>query len=613
MVKNYTNPKAEEFVKDGIKYALSIGRRQPMTVAHVEAVKEIIAAGLIPIIAVGSTNSIRSRHYDPLKNPLNFSQQMEQIRRELPFLPNPIIVPFEDLGDQERWSKSIATFLQNPFSLKAAGLDVAEPILKKTVIHHLRKTKPEVLSVEVPVLNKVGLSSWASEIVNDKDQFVGTYSLLRAAAQARDTNPDGHMLAKAHLEPSLLDFTLARLYNETGLKLSNLLQVTGQACTQNGIRGAVQTYLRHNQMVQAGKNPLSLDQYLRHVTEKYDTSKESTVPEFLFHPATLMAMQSLGDDILKDLMPQGGFEHFIPAMAQYNRRMAKSMEDKVSYLQKCEGSKIIVDFGCANGATLKYMQSIDPGKHYIGYDISQPMIDLANTDNAAGITFTTKWQEVLDKVASLSRENGGKSVLVLSSLIHEVYHYLPKEEVSKFWDKVWNSDFDYIAIRDMMVADNVKRPSKPQDVEKIRANYDGEKIGEWEKQWGPLEDNRSMVHFLLTCPYKENWVRELQENYLPMSLQDFIKNIPDGYEIKMIDHYILPYFNNRTHEEFGFDVADNTHMKMVLQKTSRTADEVKADKQAALDVINAAPPGHAIYGELAAEKLEISQKAQKPR
>jgi len=351
--------------------------------------------------------------------------------------------------------------------------------------------------------------------------------------------------------------------------------------------------------------------FLDHKSEFYDENG-NPLRSYLFHPATLAAIDTLGLEVLDLLVPEPhSFDDYIPDMQLYNTRMAKSMEDKVSHLRDLD-AEVVVDIGCADGALLKFLANENPERHYIGYDISQPMVDLAREENPQNITFTTDWQAVIEEAQREAAKRGASSVLVLSSVLHEVLHYLGDHEVESFWEKVWESDFDMIAIRDMMVSETASKPTPPSDIAKVRQNYDPDKILQWEETWGPLADGRSMAHFLLTCPYEENWVRELQENYLPLDLQAFLERIPEQYEIAFFQHYVLPYHQTRTEERFdGLEVRDNTHMKMVLKKKDPEGGKGVDERDILRRALEATPPGETIQADRELSgSLEVRQLAE---
>lgn len=248
----------------------------------------------------------------------------------------------------------------------------------------------------------------------------------------------------------------------------------------------------------------------------------------------------------------------------YREGMAKSLVDKIFFVDKIDAT-LIVDYGCADGTLLKAVAKLFPLQDMIGYDISKEMIAEADASQS-GIDFTDSWENVVRDLEPVKKQ-GKKTALLLSSLIHEVYNYCNPTELEEFWDRVWNTGFDYVIVRDMMVSNTTSRPSDPISVARIRQLADPKHIAEWEAQWGSLHDNWSLVHFLLTYRYKKNWAREVQENYLPLSVEKFLSMIPKAYVPSFIEHYTLPFLRNKVAEDYGVQLQDRTHLKLILTKS----------------------------------------------
>jgi len=249
----------------------------------------------------------------------------------------------------------------------------------------------------------------------------------------------------------------------------------------------------------------------------------------------------------------------IPQIQSYNQHMSMSIIDKIFFLDKINAS-VIVDFGCADGAMVKRIAEIFDNFTYIGFDASEEMVDIANKDNPYNILFTSSWEKVVEEMNKIP----GKKTIVLSSLIHEVYSYCSEVEIAEFWDRVWNSDFDYVVIREMVVSKTTSRQSDPISVARIRQCYDKNKLHQWESTWGSIDENWSLVHFLLTYRYEENWEREYKENYLPVALEDFMTMIPKKYYPTYYEHYNLPFIRQKVEEDFGVQLQDRTHLKLIL-------------------------------------------------
>lgn len=249
----------------------------------------------------------------------------------------------------------------------------------------------------------------------------------------------------------------------------------------------------------------------------------------------------------------------------YNTQMAKSMKDKVFFLDKINPNDIdnIVDFGCANGELFKYVPN---SWSCIGVDNSDDMIKeaKANFNDAAYV-------HSLDEVRPYIEDNKNTNYLLnMSSVIHEVYSYCSKNEIAKFWDNVWNSGYKYITIRDMMVGESIYRePDELADElfipDKSLHNYNSiDFASTWDYYFNASQWH--LIHYLLKYKYVENWERENKENYLPITFEELIAMIPDTYEIIFLDRYTLPYLKDTVYADFGYTITDPTHIKIILEK-----------------------------------------------
>lgn len=241
----------------------------------------------------------------------------------------------------------------------------------------------------------------------------------------------------------------------------------------------------------------------------------------------------------------------------YVQRMQKSFLDKMFFIDKIfEPVEDIIDFGCANGVLIRAMQFLFPEHGYIGYDINEDMIKKAMA-LVPECRFYTDWNDI--------KADKSKALLNVSSTLHEVYSYGTKESVAEFWNRAFNSGFKYIAIRDMMLSESIDILSASEDVEKVRTLYP-EKLKEYESIWGSVENRFNLIHYLLKYSYTENWEREVRENYLPITVEELLKLIPDEYEIVYKEHYVLPYIKQQVKKDCGIALTDPTHFKILLKR-----------------------------------------------
>jgi len=255
------------------------------------------------------------------------------------------------------------------------------------------------------------------------------------------------------------------------------------------------------------------------------------------------------------------FDPKIVDIETYNNGMKKSLIDKAFFLDKVDAD-IFVDFGCADGLLIEFIEHMFPDTQCIGYDISPDQLDRAAERTSAPLF--SDWNELL---AHLSEVAGGKKVAVIcNSLIHEVYAYGDLDSVEEFWSRIFNPVFKYVIIRDMCVSKSVNRVADIIDVAKVRREYDQTRLTDFETNWGMINNNWSLVHFLLKYRYVSNWDREVKENYLPINFENLLLKIPTEYNIQFVDHYTLPYLRQTVKDEFDINIQDNTHVKLILKR-----------------------------------------------
>ena len=243
----------------------------------------------------------------------------------------------------------------------------------------------------------------------------------------------------------------------------------------------------------------------------------------------------------------------------YTSRMQKSILDKMFFIDKVfEPFSNIIDFGCANGELVKALQLLFDEYRYIGYDISEEMLDAARA-NVPTAEFYSNWNEM--------QADPTHTLLNISSTIHEVYSYSTQTEITAFWKRAFDSGFKYIAIRDMMLSEAERASIDTEQYHSVVKNEKyADKLQSYEKVWGAIETQHDLVHYLLKYKYTENWEREVRENYVPITIEQLLGMIPDGYEITYLNHFTLPYTAWQIKNDFGLDLTTPTHVKLILKR-----------------------------------------------
>lgn len=274
----------------------------------------------------------------------------------------------------------------------------------------------------------------------------------------------------------------------------------------------------------------------------------------------------------------------IKNLSIYNKRMAAGMEDKLFFLPFLEKSPLLIDYGCADGTLAKYVKDIFPDAVIYGYDIDEHMLELAKQKLGNDNIYLSHSR--VFEVLKLIKDNAFNiflysqeyqshdEILNLSSVIHEVYSYGNEGDIEEFWKNVFGIGFDRIAIRDMCFVSDKDYPSQYNSFEEFYERFlEGVRKNRLEKMWEQYSQQSSMplsykmiVHFLMKYHYVENWDREMRENYFSLTLEELRDKIPDTYEVRYEECYILPYIKEYVYNEFGIKLDCKTHIKMILEK-----------------------------------------------
>jgi hypothetical protein len=210
---------------------------------------------------------------------------------------------------------------------------------------------------------------------------------------------------------------------------------------------------------------------------------------------------------------------------------------------------------------LKHLRVLRPDLKVYAYDNDPEMAKNATKE----VPILMRWEQVGDKLLDAKAPT-----LVISSVLHEVMHYGSRKDIGEFWDKVLNSGFKFIVIRDMVPSRGIDRTANINDIKKVYHKFHGTKaLNDFERAWGSIENNRNLVHFLLKYRYLEpNWEREVRENYIPVTREELLAKVPGEYDVLFHEHYVLPYIWTTVKTDMGIELKDPTHLKLILVKNN---------------------------------------------
>lgn len=251
---------------------------------------------------------------------------------------------------------------------------------------------------------------------------------------------------------------------------------------------------------------------------------------------------------------------------QYIAGMNTTMSDKLFFADTVNYD-VIVDFGCADGTFLQSLSRMNPNVKIIGYDLDPTMLEIARKKLNKNAILTDSWDAVTAALTGYRNP-----LLNLSSVIHEVYSYSNSNTIKFFWDKqVFGGDFKYITIRDMIPSVELTRNeinNFKEDVKKVRQKADKSYLLSFEDRWGSINNSyRAFIHYLLKYKYTDNWDREVNENYLPVTLETIKTKIPSSYKIILEEDFVLPYLKQQVKKDFGVELTHSTHTKLIIRNT----------------------------------------------
>lgn len=267
--------------------------------------------------------------------------------------------------------------------------------------------------------------------------------------------------------------------------------------------------------------------------------------------------------------------------ANYLQKLGMSMPDKVWFLWEIEELEdkpiCYLDFGCADGALLEAVHHVmgEEDNVFLGYDILADFLIKAKKRKIPHSFFSINRQEVFERALNFQMM-GYKVVLILSSVLHEIQSYSSLTEVMETHELLWGAGFDYIAIRDMAITEQMERMviplNKKRNAIKVLSQLkkvDNPYFDQFEsfiKKWGGLYRYKGWIHWMLKYPYQEHWQRELNENYLVV-IEDIQRKINTTRLYDMIhwEHFSLPYIKKRVKEDFSVDFDEHTHIKLLYR------------------------------------------------
>jgi len=270
----------------------------------------------------------------------------------------------------------------------------------------------------------------------------------------------------------------------------------------------------------------------------------------------------------------------------YNAEMAKSAYDKLGFVNEIfEPISAIIDFGCADGSVTRLMRTFyDANKTIIvGYDLAEIIDNRLENDYDNNIGYTSLLSEVNFAITEWLKDHPGKVLLVMNSVLHEVYNYMSPVEIKDLYSTLFSTiNPDYIWVRDMFIHKNFSIFAHREGIVEAVKNYlnDSPSLDdETRKRFNDFnhwnQDSCLSViditHFLMKYTYR-NWDKEVKEDYAILTrnnysnYNDFVRTLT-FYDFKIVKEkdYVLPFLEYKIKQEM-FDISISQDLGMYTHK-----------------------------------------------
>jgi len=252
-------------------------------------------------------------------------------------------------------------------------------------------------------------------------------------------------------------------------------------------------------------------------------------------------------------------ERAIPNEGIYLKRMAGPLGDKIrvaKYIPK--HAKSVLDVGCADGSVTLALAEIFPKIKFLGIDLNKHFLSRAAWQAKTKKLKNVKFEKIYlrDLLARFEKFDAVSFV----SVLHEFFTYgegissvlkalADAHELLKSGGEIIVRDMileEYAERTEFGVENILKKISRRKNLLKLKRDF--------EKRFGKIKNIYRLNHFLLKYMYKENWLREGRENYVPVTFEEY-ENIFKllGMELQFKDSYLLPYLKAKWQKDFGLN------------------------------------------------------------
>jgi hypothetical protein len=253
----------------------------------------------------------------------------------------------------------------------------------------------------------------------------------------------------------------------------------------------------------------------------------------------------------------------IISIPRYATDMSRSLDEKLFFLSKIR-SNSFVDYGCADGVLGAEILRRQPTTVYRGFDLSKRMIERGKFLYPS-LGFFDSWNRL---IADL--DTNERPILILSSIIHEVYSYSSPKEIDRFWLRVLDHRWSGIIIRDMIPADLLVDDTT-SSADAVRDALPSWIIDSFEARWGSIGISANLMHLLLKYRYERDWKRELDENYMPIDEKQLMNIIGNRYQVAYHRRNTPSFLKQKALQDIGVSWPNDVHLSLILTSNNQEA------------------------------------------
>lgn len=260
---------------------------------------------------------------------------------------------------------------------------------------------------------------------------------------------------------------------------------------------------------------------------------------------------------------------------KYCESMSQSSADKLFFLHELNISDydVIVDIGCADGTLISQMaENIESSKQilFIGIDKDKRLVNAGlnkSYNNKSVLLFNLDLEEDLldeekEEAYAIRQycQSATNMLLVCSSVLHE-FNFLS----SPFFSSLCLLA-NTIVVRDMK-APVIQGPIDGTTRARVIQNFPKELLVPFEEKFGRIDNTRTLYRFFLMYKWKEDWAKELEEDYFSIKWQDlkeWLSNL--NFHVAYEKDYILPYIKKEIMNRFSHKMRQPTHKQIIFDR-----------------------------------------------